>query len=342
VVLSVPAMAHLEQALDYQKVAGLELVGQLLQFALALILAWRGFGVWALVAGYSLLQAWTVAASYGLARYRPRWFWSSELLREMLGYGFGFSISTWAWHLRSLVNPLVVGPYLGAEGVGYVALANRFVEGLGVARTATWRISIAALAKVQQDLTRLRRALEEGMGLQVMAVGPLLAGFALLAPWLLPHLFGDQWSPVLLVYPFIALRFLVATAFTMHVHVFYVLGRNRAVIILSLISVVFLVSGALLLVPGFGLIGYGWAEVLTISTFIPVHLYLSRVFSFGYSQARPWLLALAPPLFFPLVGFPWGFVLWAFPLLLIFSRVARTQVREYWAYLTKKRNPLVR
>src|SRR5215212_3530637 len=88
-VLPVPALARLERALDYQKVAGIDLVGQLLNFALALILAWRGFGVWALVAGYSLLQVWTVAASYSLARYRPHWFWSPELLRGMLGYGLG-------------------------------------------------------------------------------------------------------------------------------------------------------------------------------------------------------------------------------------------------------------
>ena len=341
-VLSVPALARLERALDYQKVAALELVGQLLYFALALTLAWYGFGVWALIAGSYILQAWTMAASYSLASYRPRLFWSSELLHEMLRYGFGFSISVWMWQLRTLVNPLIVGPYLGPEGVGYVALANRFVEALGFVKTATWRISIAALAKVQQDLTRLRQALEEGMALQFMAIGPLLAGFALLAPWLLPRLVGDQWTPVLLVYPFVSLHFLVVAAFTMHASVFYVLRRNRAVLLFNMINVGLLASGALLLVPRFGLIGYGWAEVLSLSYLVFVHLYLARIFSPNYARARPWLLAFAPPLFFPLVGSTGGLVLYVFPLLLIFSSVARTQMQEYWAYFTKKRNSLIR
>jgi len=341
-VLPVPALARLERALDYQKVAGLELVGQLLYFALALTLAWYGFGVWAPVAGICISQAWTMAASYSLASYRPRLSWSSKLLREMLGYGLGFSVSIWTWQLRTLVNPLIVGPYLGPEGVGYVALASRFVEALGFVKTATWRISIAALAKVQQDLTRLRQALEEGMALQFMAIGPLLAGFALLAPWLLPRLVGDQWTPVLLVYPFISLHFLVVAAFTMHASVFYVLRRNRAMLLFNMINVGLFASGALLLVPRFGLIGYGWAEALSLSYLVFIHLYLTRIFSPNYARSTPWLLAFAPPLFFPLIGSSWGLVLWAFPLLPIFSSVARTQMQEYWEYFRKKGNRLVR
>jgi O-antigen/teichoic acid export membrane protein len=341
-VLSSPAVARLERALDYQKVAGLELVGQLLYYALALPLAWRGFGVWAPIAGFSLSQAWGVGASYGLARYLPRLFWSPNLLREMLGYGLGYSVSSWAFKLRTLVNPLIVGPYLGAEGVGYVALASRFVETLGFVNTASYRISVAALAKVQQDLTRMRRAVEEGMVLQVMALGPLLAGFALLAPWLVPRLFGDQWSPVLIVFPFIALRFLVGAMFTLHTSVLYVFRRNWAMIICNSVHTGLLAGAALLLVPRLGLVGYGWAEVATFVDLLLIHFYSARILRFSYTQARRWVLAFVPPLFFPLVHSPWGLVLWAFPLLLIFSGAARTQVREYWAYFREKGAPSVR
>jgi PST family polysaccharide transporter len=66
-VVSVPAVARLERALDYRSVAVLELVQQLLFLIVGLVLAWQGLGVWAAVAGYGVSQAWLVVASHALA-----------------------------------------------------------------------------------------------------------------------------------------------------------------------------------------------------------------------------------------------------------------------------------
>lgn len=336
--LYAPAMARLERTLDFKKVAGIELTGQLLLYALALPLAWRGFEVWAPVAGYLLWQTWMVGSSYGLAHYRPRWRWSPELLREMLGYSLGNWTSTSIWRLRRLVNPLVVGAYLGPEGVGYVALAVRLVESLSFFKEVSFRLSIVALAKVQRDLPRLCRALEEAMGLQSLALGPILAGFALVAPWLLPALFGDRWTPVLSVYPFIALSYLANAVFGMHASVLYVLRRNKAVIFFHSVHVALFAGAAAILIPWIGLKGYGLAEIVALGSYLIIHLYTSRVFTFGYGRAWPWLLAFVPPLFLPLIGYPWGFGLWACVPMVGLSRSARAQIAEYWRYLRKRSN----
>lgn len=336
-VISVPAMARLERALEYQKIASLELIGQLLYYAAALILAWGGGGVWAPIAGYFILQAWTVGACHILAHYRPRWHWSHELLRQMLGYGLGYSASMWIWQMRILVNPLIVGRYLGPESVGYVALAIRFVEALSFAKKAAWRLSVPVMAKVQHDPPRLRRALEEAMGLQALTQGPVLAGFALIAPWLLPLLFGDRWTPVLSVYPFIALSYLVNAVFSMHSSVLYVLQRNWAVAVFHLIHIMLFASAAALFVPRLGVIGYGLGEVVALSSYLVIHLNIRRLFNFSYGRTWPWLLAFVPPLFVPLIGFPGGAWLWVSVLALGFSGATRAQVEEYWHYVKKRK-----
>ena len=264
-VLDKPALARLERALDYRKVAGIELMVQLVYYALALPLAWWGFGYWAPIAGYALSQLWRVGATFALAHYHPRWHWSRELLLEMVGYGLSYSASTWVWRLRTLVNPLVVGHYLGPEGIGYVALAIRLVEVLSFVKTATWQLSIAAFAKIQQDLPRLRQALQEAMGLQLLGVGPIFAGFALVTPWLIPLVYGNQWTPVLTLFPFIAMGYLLNAVFAMHSSVLYVLRRNRAVASFSSVHVALFSGSAVLLVDRLGLLGYGLAEVVAFS-----------------------------------------------------------------------------
>jgi PST family polysaccharide transporter len=336
-VLYAPARARLERALDFRNVAGIELTGQLLYYTLALTLAWRGFGVWAPVGGFFLWRIWMLGTSYVLSRYRPRWHWSPKMLREMLGYGLAYSASNWVWQLRTLVNPLIVGHFLGPAGVGYVAMAIRLVEVLSFVKNATWRLAIVALAKVQQDLPRLRRALEEAMGMQLLGLGPLLAGFALAAPWLIPFLFGERWTPVILVYPFIALSYLLNAVFNMHSSVLYVLQRNWSVTIFHVVHITLFAGAAWLLVDEIGILGYGLAEVVALASYPIIHFCVARLFAFNYRRAQRWLLAFVPPLFLPLTGLPWGLGLWAFTLgVLLLSGGAHAQIREYWLYVRRR------
>ncbi len=331
-----PAVARLERALDYRRVAFLELAEQILYYATALALAWKGFGVWAPIVGFGISQVWLIIGSYALARYRPHWFWSRDLAGEMFRYGMGFSASGWVWQLRAVASLVIVGRYLGPAGVGYITLALGLIDGLSFVKSATWRLSIAVLSKLQDDRPRLRQALEEATALQVLVLAPLLAAFALVGPWLLPLLFGHQWLPTLTVYPFIALGVLVNAAFSIHASVLFVLKRNVDVAIFNFVNVALLVSAALVLVPRFGLVGWGLAEVVALASYPIIHWQVSRLFPIDYTRALPWFVAFTPTLFTSLIGWPVGLALWLCPLVIPFSWTARTQMKEYWTQLRRQ------
>lgn len=328
-----PATARLERALNYRAIALTDMVGQAGYYAVALPLAALGAGVWAPVAGYWCHQVLVGARAYAVSGYRPRLTWSRSLTRELLGYGLAYASSTWLWNLRTLVNPLIVGSFLGPKGVGYVTLAIRFAEVLAFFRNVSWRLSIAALAKVQSDFPRLRQALEEAMTLQVLAVGPLLAGFSLLATPLVPWLFGTQWAPALTVFPLIALGTLVNVLFSMQSSVLYVLRRNRDVGASHLVHVALFALGAGIAVPRVGLVGYGIGEVLALGGYLILHVRLTRAFPFSYAQVLPWLGALVPPLFAVLLPIGLRPLLWL-PLALVAARPRqRQQIRQYFGYV---------
>jgi PST family polysaccharide transporter len=190
------------------------------------------------------------------------------------------------------------------------------VEILAFVKTVTWRLSVAALAKVQVDKTRLRRGMEEAMTFQVLATGPALAGFALIAPWLLPVLFGRTWDPVVDVYPFIALGYMVNAVFNMQSSVLYVLKKNRSVAWFNATHVLLFAATSLLLVPRFGLWGYATAEVVALCSYAVSHWQVTRLLPVSYARVIPWLVGLAPPLFAVFLPMPWALALWL-PLALI-------------------------
>lgn len=266
--------AMLERRLDYQRVALIELADQLVYYLVALTLAFQGYGVWSAVIAWWVQQVQGLVLFFWVSRYRPQLCWHPPLIQEMVGYGISYSASLWVWCARALVNPMLVSRFAGAEAVGYVALAIRLAEVLGFVKAATWRIALSALAKFQRDRPRLIRAVNEGMGLQVLALGPLVVAFAWVAPWLMPQLFGEKWIPVVAVFPFIACGNLTNSLFNLHSSTLYVLKRNWDVTLFHMIHVLLFAGSAALLLPRFGLIGFGWAELIAIASYGVIHYFL--------------------------------------------------------------------
>jgi O-antigen/teichoic acid export membrane protein len=299
--------SRLERALDYRRVTIVSLSAQTLYFMTAVALAYQGLGAWAPVVGWWAQVLLTSGLLYLLTAYRPRIYWAPARIRAMVGYGLGYSASTWVYHLRLLVNPLVVGRYAGVEAVGYVALAIRIIDTLSTARWAGWRLSIAALGRLQSDRARLVSALSQGMQLQVLAVGLPLVGFALVGAWMLPLLLGPKWLPVLEVYPFLALGSLANSIFSLHSSALYVLRRNWDVAIFHVAYITLFAGGALLLVSRAGMVGYGWAEVLTVASYGVIHFFLVREIGRpSYRLAFAWGIAFALVFFWRELGWAAG------------------------------------
>ena len=301
-VAQVPA-ARLERALDYRRFAAIELANQIVFYLVALLCALQGWGVWAPVAGWYVQQIQGAVLVFWAANYRPRWHWDGALIKQMLIYSSGFSTSIWIWYARSLVNPLLIGRIAGAEAVGFVAIAIRLVEVLGFVKSATWRLAIATLSKVQNDRGRLLKAVNEGMGLQVLALAPLLVGFAWVAPWIMPKLFGAEWLPVIAIFPFIALGNLTNSLFNLHSSALYVLKKNWEVAIFHSVHIALFVGSAVLLVPQYGLMGYGLAEIAALLSYGVIHLYLVRELGKpAYLLPMIWWLAFGLALFVYQIG----------------------------------------
>jgi PST family polysaccharide transporter len=188
---------------------------------------------------------------------------------------------------------LIVGRFAGAEAVGFVALAIRIATLLSFAKAVTWRVALAALAKLGGDRERLCRGITEGMRLQAVAVGLPLAGFATVAPFVFPLFFGQRWMPALGIFPFIALSYLANSVFNLHASVLYLLQKNWEVTWFNCAHVALFASGAALLVPRLGLMGYGWAEIVALPSYLLLHVLVTReVGSPSYTTALIWFATI--------------------------------------------------
>jgi PST family polysaccharide transporter len=221
--------------------------------------------------------------------------------RAMLRYGLAMTSSLRAWQLRTLVNPLLVGRFAGTEAVAFVGLAIRIAESLGALRIAAGRLAIAGLARLQNSAGEFRSALVHAVRMQVLTLGPLLCGFALLGPWILRHVIGIRWAPSLAVFPFVAAGVLVNSVYNLQASALFVVGRHWVVMKAFACHVLLLAGVSGILVPKLGLAGYGWAEIAACAGYLWIEVAIARTWSISIRQFAFALAAFSVVLFVPLV-----------------------------------------
>ncbi len=292
-------MAKLERELDFRRIAAIELSGQVLGLIAAVALAWAKAGVWAPVAGQLVWQVFTLAATSRASRLKPRLRLHSEHWGSMCRFGVGMTLSLRTWQLRTLVNPILVGRLAGTEAVAFVALAIRIAEALGTFRLAAGRMAIAALARLQDRKDNFQSALKSALFLQVITLGPLLCAFALAGPFLLRHVIGPKWAPSLLIYPFIAAGVLVNSIFNLQASALFVLEQHWTVMRSYIAHVALLGGGTWLLFPRWGILGYGWAELVACLAYYLIHRRLRNEFRISIGNIALLAGAFTAVLFLP-------------------------------------------
>lgn len=329
-LLKVPSTAKLERDLNYKRVAFNELICQISYYVVAIPLAFQGAGAWSHAVGLLVQQHIFFVLSHLGAKLKFGLCWNPILVKQMMSFGFTFSASSWTWELRTLVNLVVVGRFAGAEAVAFVALAIRLVEILSFVKYIAWRLAMAALAKFKENKARLKNSVEEGMHLLALIVGLPMAGFSLVAPIVLSIVFGQKWDPVLDVYPFIAVSYIANSIFNLHISVLYLLSKNMQVAWFHLVNVAILAGTALLLVPRIGIVGYGWAEVCTLFSYILLHLYVSKEIGRpNYTTAFIWFSLSVTVLFLGTIESPLRYFS---VLLLILPLISTKERNNLWGY----------
>lgn len=151
--------ALLKRQMAFRSLALVEMAATLAAGGAAVVLALSGAGVWTLVAHSLLLALLTSALTWRVAAWRPRLSFSMAGMRSVLRFSanlFGFNmVNYWA---RNADN-LLIGKFLGSTGLGIYnrAYALMLLPSRQLA-TVLGRVMFPALASIQEDHTRVRRA----------------------------------------------------------------------------------------------------------------------------------------------------------------------------------------
>ena len=285
----------LQKELRFKPLAAIESVSTIVGVAVAVAVAYNGGGATSVIAGY-LAQAISSSmwlAIRGWSTGRPHLRLRRSDLRGYLSFGLlqmGERVTNF---LGSNLDYMLVGGFLGTRLLGVYSVAFRLVTipQLRLNPIIT-RVAYPVFARRRHDDAALCRGYLEVTRLVAFVSFPIMVGFAVTAPWLVPVVFGDQWEasiPVLQVLSIVGAFFSLSNP---NGSVYLAKNRPDLGLKLNLFRLVLIVAVFVPAVDG-GIVAVAWAFVaVVVVMFVVSRLVLRNLVGLSL---RSYLQALQGP-----------------------------------------------
>lgn len=225
--LTIVQNSLIKRDVNFKLKTRIELVSQISSGAIAIYLAYKGFGVWALI-WKTLLNQVFINAQLWL---KNHWFPSLEFRKSSFKELFSFSskllISGIIDRVYNQLHRLVVGKFFPAAELGYYTRAEQFKNLPSHAiSNSLMSFLLPVFSKMQDEPKRMKKAAQRVLKIVMFFNINAMILMGILAEPIIQVLLGDKWLPTV---PYLQLLVLVGVFYPMHainVQILTALGRS--------------------------------------------------------------------------------------------------------------------
>lgn len=190
--------AMLSRTLAFKKKATVDLVTMLAASFSTLILAFQGFGVWALVAGNIVGSVSRVVGINLVARYWVFPSFNFAGMRKIFTFGGTVTADRVLWYLYSQSDTIIVGKLLGKELLGFYTVSMQLAS-LPMQKLSGMvnEVGFAAFSRTQSDAQQFSAHFTKAARLLCVFAFPVFWGISAVTPEIVLIFLGEQWQPAI-------------------------------------------------------------------------------------------------------------------------------------------------
>lgn len=194
--LSLIPKTILIKRLDFKSQAIFSLIASLSSGAVGIIMAYKGFGVWSLVAQQLSRQILMAVGFWYVCHWHPKIMFSISSFKDLFGFGSKLLVANLVNSLFKDAFIAVIGKFYSTKDLGYYNRAEQFnailSSNLG---QIVRKVSLPTLSQIQDEDERLKATFRKLM--MYVAILSFAAVFTLSATAepLIVLLIGDRWLP---------------------------------------------------------------------------------------------------------------------------------------------------
>ncbi|MBP6825712.1 MAG: lipopolysaccharide biosynthesis protein, partial [Saprospiraceae bacterium] len=189
------ARVPLTKNLDFKSLASISVISNIISGIVAIVLAFRGYGVWSLVwrnLTQSLLSTGLVYV-YSMPRWKLQF--SRESFREIFGFGSKLLASRLFLESYNNIYYIIIGKFFSARDLGLYTRANGYKDMFSrTLHNVIQSVSFPALAEIKDDDQRLKNAYRRLVQVTTYLTALLMFGLSATADNFILGLIGPKWT----------------------------------------------------------------------------------------------------------------------------------------------------
>lgn len=185
-----------QKEMRFAEIARIDIINKSVSLVVSVILAYLGYGVYALVYG-TLAGVMSQTIQFlilGLKEYKPSFIFNIGEIKEFLGFGAYQMGEKTINYFNFQIDVLLIGKLLGTEALGIYSVAKQLImRPAQIVNPIITKVTFPMMAKIQNDTEKLKNVYLKTINYLSSINFPIYATMIVFAPELVMLMFGEKW-----------------------------------------------------------------------------------------------------------------------------------------------------
>lgn len=204
---------------------------------IGICMAYRGYGVWALVAQHLFNLAVDTLILWITVRWRPRFMFSWSRLVSLFDYGWKILVSRLIDTGYIEIRTLLIGKLYSSDDLAFYNRGQQFPNLItNNVNDSIDSVLFPRLSQEQQSSENVKRLMQRAMKSSVYIMAPLMMGLAAVAPALVRMLLTEKWMDCVPFMRIFCISYMFYPVHTANLNAIKAIGRSNIFLKLEIIK----------------------------------------------------------------------------------------------------------
>lgn len=241
---------QLQKKLNFKVLSIVTILTSITALTVTIVMAYKGFGVWALVAQNMLTALIPALVFWFYVKWRPQWVFSWQSFRELFGFGFYMFLTQLLNQFGQQIQGLLIGRFYNASTMGYYSKANSTerLASTSISKVMS-QVTYPLYAEAQDDKAMLGNMIKKITMTLSYVTFPLMFILLLCAEPLFTLLYSDRWAASVPYFQVLCIAGLAYSLQSVNYQSVAAIGKSKTMFVWTFIKravgILFVIAGLL-------------------------------------------------------------------------------------------------
>lgn len=228
---------QLRKNLNFKLLSIVTVTTTLISLSISILMAYHGFGVWALVAQYIITAVIPALVFWSMVKWRPKFTFSKKSFRSLFSFGAYMFMSSFVYSFSKETQSLIIGKVYNPTTLGYYSIAHR-TESAASTSISQIMIQVAypLYAEVQDDKQALSNMIKRLTVTLAYVTFPLIFILALCAKPIFVLLYSERWLSAVPYFQALCLAGLASCLQAVNLQSIAAIGKSRMMFLCAILK----------------------------------------------------------------------------------------------------------